>query len=168
MDVYPAEPEPLVFAAASPQSVARSCAFQLSIFRVALPPPRLSPPKGTPRSVLFIRPPRPRLSTFLSSFLPSFLPSSSAVKHCSPLTDGDGLTNGETTDEAPFLISASATASIAGGPRSVGEEEEDGQGRGERWEGEGGLGTNGAANERGSVTKDRGGRRKIDESGMLA
>ena len=33
---------------------------------------------------------------------------------------------------------------------------------------EGGLGTNEAANERGSVTKDRGGRRKIDESGMLA
>ena len=48
------------------------------------------------------------------SFLPSFLPPCVA-KHCSPLTDGDGLTNGETTDEAPFLISASATASIAGG-----------------------------------------------------
>ena len=43
------------------------------------------------------------------------------------LTDGDGLTNGETTDEAPFLISASATASIAGGGGWMDAEEEGGR-----------------------------------------
>ena len=66
--------------------------------------------------------------------------------------DGDGVT--------------STMASVRGEGGGLEEEEEE-DGEGEREMG-GRPRTNGAANERGSVTKDRGGRRKIDESGMLA
>lgn len=104
---YPTVPGPLVFAAtdASPPLNPRHEAVHFSC--------RFSESPSLPASQRHSS--HARLSSSGRGSPPSFLPSSSAAKHCSSLPDGDGLTNGETTDEAPFLIYTSATASNAGG-----------------------------------------------------